>query len=161
MACLFIDRLSLGYGQCSLFLPRLLFSTWGCWKEDWRNMILSLRLSQMLCYICLQQKLVKLPLQLWRYRCVAETWLLWAAAMWSSNGANDVCSSFNFAAACASLWVKQSKKANNIIRLAWISTALKGIRISLVMAGGAFPQLLVAQLILTGDQIILLDLVTP
>ena len=27
MVCLFIDRLNLGYGQCSLFLPRLLFST--------------------------------------------------------------------------------------------------------------------------------------
>ena len=90
-------------------------------------MILSLRPSQVLCCICLQQKLVKFPLQLWRYRCVTETWLLWAAAMWSSNGANDVCSSFNFAAACASLWLKQaSKKANNIIRLAWISTTLNG-----------------------------------
>ena len=87
---------------------------------------------------------VKFRLQLWRYGCVTETWLLWAAAMWSSNGANDVCSSFNFAA--ASLWDKQgSRKANNIIRLAWISNALKGIRISLVMAGGAFPPLLVPQ----------------
>ena len=130
MVCLFIDCLNLEYGQCSLFLSRLLFSTWGCWKEDRRqhekrDALLSLRPSQVLCCICLQQKFVKFPLQLWRYRCVTETWLPWAAAMWSSNGANNVCSSFNFAS--ASLWDKQgSKEENKIIRLAWISTAWKG-----------------------------------
>ena len=87
--------------------------------------LVSLRPSQGLCCICSQQKFVKFPLQLWRYRCVTETWLPWAAAMWSSNGANNVCSSFNFAS--ASLWDKQgSKEENKIIRLAWISTAWKG-----------------------------------
>ena len=38
---------------------------------------------------------------------------------------------------------------------------MKDIRISLVMAGAALPRSLVPQLILTEDQIILLDLVTP
>ena len=90
---------------------------------------ISLRPSQVLCCICLQQKFVKFFLQLWRYRCVAVTWLPWATAMWLSNGAKNVC--------------------------------LKGIGISPVMAGGAFPRLLVPQLILTEDQSILLDLVTP
>ena len=126
-------------------------------KETGVNMILSLRPSQVLCCICLQQKFVKFPLQLWRCRCVTETWLPWAPAMWSSNGANDVCSVFNFMS--ASLWDKPgSEKANNIIRLACISPAWKGI--SLVMADGVSPRLLVPQLILTEDQIILLDLVT-
>ena len=103
---------------------------WGCWKEDRRqheerDELLSLRLSQELCSICLQQKFVKLPLQLCRYRRVTETWLPWAAATWSSNEANNVCSSFNFAS--ASLWDKQgSKEEDKIIRLAWISTAWKG-----------------------------------
>ena len=55
---------------------------------------------------------------------------------------------------------QESKEENKIIRLAWISTTLKGIRISLVMAGGALPRLLVTQMILTEAQIILLDLVT-
>ena len=82
MVCLFIDCLNLEYGQCSLFLSRLLFSTWGCWKEDQRqherrDALFSLRPSQVLCYMCLQQKFVKFPLQLWRYRCVTETWLPW------------------------------------------------------------------------------------
>ena len=82
-------------------------------KKTGVNMILSLRPSRVLCYICLY---------LWRCRCVTETWLPWAAAMWSSNGANDVCSVFNFMS--ASLWDKPgSKKANNIIRLACISPA--------------------------------------
>ena len=108
VVCLFIDGLNLGYGQCSLFLCRPLFSTWGCWKEDGRqherrDALLSLRPSQVLCCICLQQKFVKFPLQLWRYRCVTETWLPWAAAMWSSNGASNVCSSFNFASAGISM----------------------------------------------------------
>ena len=109
MVILFIDCLNLGYGQCSLFLPRLLFITWDCWKEDRRqhekrDALLFIRPSQVLCCICLQQKFVKFLLQPWRYRCVTETWLPWAAAIWSSNGANDVCSSFNFAS--ASLWDK-------------------------------------------------------
>ena len=127
IVCLFIDRLNLGYGQCSLFLPRLLFSTWGCWKEDWqqhekREALPSLRPTKVLCCICLQQKFEQFPLQLWRYRCVTETWLPWAAP---SNGANNVCSSFNFAS--ASLWDKQgSKEENKIIRLVWTSTAWKG-----------------------------------
>ena len=67
----------------------------------------------------------KFPLQLWRYRCVTETWLPWAAAMWSSNGGNEVCSTFNFAS--ASLLGKQgSKEENKIIGLAWISNAWEG-----------------------------------
>ena len=113
------------YRQCWLFLSRLLFSTWGCWKEDRqqhekRDALLSLRPSQLRCCICLQQKFVKFPLQLWQYRCVTETWVPWVAAMRSSNGANNVCSS-------ASLWDKQgSQEENKIIRLAWISTARKG-----------------------------------
>ena len=86
---------------------------------------LSLRPCQVLYCICLQQKFVKFPLQLWRYRCVTEAWLPWAAAMWSSNVANDACSSFNFVS--ASVWDKQGwKEANKTIRLAWISTAWKG-----------------------------------
>ena len=40
-------------------------------------------------------------------------------------------------------------------------SCLKGIRILLVMAGGAHPRLLVPQLILTKARIMLLDLVTP
>ena len=51
MVCLFIYSLNLGYGQCSLLLSRLLFSAWGCWKEDRRqhekkDALLSLRPSR-------------------------------------------------------------------------------------------------------------------
>ena len=127
-------------------------------KKTGVNMIISLRPSQVLCCIRYNRNLRKFPWRLWRCRCVTETWLPRAPAMWSSNGANDVCSVFNFMS--ASLWDKPgSEKANNIIRLACISPAWKGI--SLVMAGGVSPRLLVPQLILTEDQIILLDLVTP
>ena len=43
MICLFIDYLNSAYGQCSLFLSRLLFSTWGRMRkfrplpEPWEN----------------------------------------------------------------------------------------------------------------------------
>ena len=79
MVCLFIDRFNLGYGQCSLFLSRLLLSAWGCWKEDRRqhekrDALLSLRPSQVLCFICLQQIFVKFPLQLKRYPVSMRNW---------------------------------------------------------------------------------------
>ena len=86
-----------------------------------RDALLSFRPSQVLCCICLKQKFMKFPLQLWRYRCVTETWLPWAAAMWSSNGANSVCSSFNFGS--ASLWAKQGSKEENKI-IDWLGSQL-------------------------------------
>ena len=137
--------------MCSLFLPRLLFSTRSCWKKHMP------RFARVMCFTVFVYNR-----DLWnflrRYRCLTEAWLPWASAMWSSNEANDVCSPFNFAS--ASVWDKQgSKEANKIIRLACI--CLKGIRISLVMAGDVFPRLLMPQLILKEDQITLLDLVTP
>ena len=60
-----------------------------------------------------------------------------------------------------SLWDGQRSKEENKFYLTGLDlNCLKGIRISLVMAGSALPRL-VPQLILTEDQIILLDLVTP
>ena len=155
---------NLGYGQCSLFLPRLLFSTWGCRKEDRRqhrkrDALLSIRLSQVLCCICLQQKVVKFPLQLWRYRCVTETWLPWGDAIWSSNGANNVCWSFNVASAFYGISRGQRKK----IRLFdWLGCQLLERDTNFTINGGRrSPAVISPQLILTEDQIILLDLVTP
>ena len=113
-------------------------------KKTGGNMILSLRPSQVLCCICLQQKLVKFPLQLWRYRAYLKH------GFYERLPCDHQMELMTFARPLT-LWDKQgSRKANNIIRLAWISSSLKEIRISLVMAGGAFPRLLVPPLILNG-----------
>ena len=60
MVCRFIDRLNLGYGQCSLFLPDCFSVREAVEKKTGVNLILSLRPSQVLCYICLQQKFEKI-----------------------------------------------------------------------------------------------------
>ena len=109
----------------------------------------------------------------------------------ASNGANDVCSSFNFAS--ASLWIEQgSKEANHPLsqgfsppRRGWAHPLLGGekpwergwkqIRLfnwlgSQLLdrdtnftgnSGRRFPAVVSAQIDLTEDQIILSDLVTP
>ena len=124
-----------------------------------RDALLSLRPSQVLYYICLQQKLICEISFSTRYRCVTETWLPWTAAMWWSNGANDVCSSFNFAS--TSLWVEQGQR-KQIRLLHWLGSQLFDRDTNFTGNGRRrFPAVISAQIDLTEDQIILLDLVTP
>ena len=137
---------------------RTSFSKWGCWKEDWRQHdSLALPESGALLYLFTTEvceisfTTVTVSMRNLNMASVGSCHVIIKRSQWHLLGLNSM---------SASLWDKPgSEKANNNIRLTWISFAWKGI--SLVMAGGVFPRLLVPQLILTEDQIIVLDLVTP